>query len=82
LGLLAVGLILVAEAIHWLHSDMEKAQLEHTKQASLIIRALAQDDGLVSIDSLQSQLNMLVMHTDIVGTKVHSGFESIAAGKS
>ena len=81
-GLIAVGLVLVAEAIHWLHNDMEKTQLEHTKQAALMIQTLARSEGLDSIESLQPQLDMLVTHTAIFRIKMHCGLDSIAAGES
>ena len=81
-GLVAIGLVLVAEAIHWLHRDMDKAQFEHTRQATLMVQALFQQDNLVALNTLQPQLDMLVNSTNIVGIRIHSGLNSIAAGDS
>jgi len=81
-GLVAIGLVLVAEAIHWLQRDMDKAQLEQTRQASLMVEALFLQGGPAAIDTSQPQLDRLVRRTNIIGIRVHTGLNSIAAGES
>ncbi len=81
-GLVAIGLVLIVETIHWLQLDLEKAQLEQSKQVSLMVNVLLQQTRLAAIGTLEPQLDMLVHSTDIVGIRVHSGLNSISAGES
>jgi diguanylate cyclase (GGDEF)-like protein/PAS domain S-box-containing protein len=81
-GLVAIGLVVVAEAMHWLQRDMDKAQLEQTQQTTLMIQALVQQNGLLAIDVLQPRLDMLVQSTSIIGISIQKELNRIAAGDS
>ena len=39
-GLVAIGLVLAAETMHWLHGDMEAHQSTTVRQAELMLRVL------------------------------------------
>lgn len=79
-GLVAIGLVLVVEAMHWLQRDMEAAQIEHTRQTVRMIQGLVQQDGLSAMDTLQPQLNMLVHNTNTVGIRINYGLNNVVAG--
>lgn len=79
-GLVAIGLVLVAEAMHWLQRDMETAQIEHTRQTFMLIQTLVQQGGLGTLDTLQPQLKTLVKNTDTAGIRINYGLDSVAAG--
>ncbi len=81
-GLVAIGLVLVAETMHWLQRDMEAAQIEHTRQTIMMIQTLVKQDGLSALDTLQPQLDILVQNTDTVGIRVSYGVNDVAAGNS
>ncbi len=80
-GLVVIGLILAAETMHWLHSDMEKSQSASAEQTTLLIRSLMTHDADFKTQDLQYQLDLLVDHTVASAITVHHGLERMAAGK-
>lgn len=81
-GLVAIGLILVAETIHWMHRDLEAAQSEHTNQAALMIKTLVQQDGIAALERIQPTLDMLVHSTSISGISISYGFSRQSSGET
>ena len=52
-GLVAIGLVLAAETMHWLHSDMAANQSASARQTELMIRTLFTHKTAFGPDELQ-----------------------------
>lgn len=79
-GLVAVGLVLAAETMHWLHNDMAANQLASARKVELLIRTLLTHETAFEPQSVQQQLNLIIANTDIKGIRVERSFNKISAG--
>jgi diguanylate cyclase (GGDEF)-like protein/PAS domain S-box-containing protein len=79
-GLVAIGLVLAAETMHWLHNDMQASQSASVKQAALLIRTLLDHNGDIAAEDLQAQLELVIDNTEIAGIAIDQGLDRTAAG--
>lgn len=79
-GLVAIGLVLAAETMHWLHSHIEASQSESAKQAVLTVRALLDHNHSAGSQELGMQLRLILESSEIAGISVEQGLERTAAG--
>jgi diguanylate cyclase (GGDEF)-like protein/PAS domain S-box-containing protein len=80
-GLVAIGLVLAAETMHWLHGHMQTSQSAAAKQAALTIRALLDHKHNSDALNLDAQLQLILEHSNIAGIAVEQGLQHTAAGK-
>ena len=79
-GLVAIGLVLAAETMHWLHGHMQTSQSAAAKQAALTIQALLDHPHITDAAHLDAQLRLILEHSSIDGIAVEQGLERTAAG--
>ena len=79
-GLVAIGLVLAAETMHWLHTHMAASQVASARQTELMIRTLLTHKAAFGSDELQQQLDLIVVETDVMGLCVEQGLEKVTAG--
>ncbi len=79
-GLVAIGLVLAAETMHWLHTHMAASQVASARQTELMIRTLLTHKTAFGADELQQQLDLIVVDTDVMGVSVEQGLDRMAAG--
>jgi diguanylate cyclase (GGDEF)-like protein/PAS domain S-box-containing protein len=80
-GLVAIGLVLAAETMHWLHGDMAANQSASARQIELMVRTLLTHKAAFAADALQQQLDLIIANTDIRGICVEQNFDKITAGE-
>ena len=79
-GLVAIGLVLAAETMHWLHGDMEAHQSTTVRQAELMLRVLLERSATGESDAVMRQLDLITANTDIAGISVQRGLDRYVAG--
>ena len=79
-GLVAIGLVLAAETMHWLHGDMAASQSASARQVELMIRTLLTHEAAFEPQALQQQLDLIVANTDVMGVRVEQGLDTMTAG--
>jgi len=79
-GLIAVGLVLAAETIHWLDRDLHDRQHATARHIDALIQSLFERDYGLSVDDLQQQLDIIVETTDIAGIDVIAGLDAVHSG--
>jgi len=81
-GVVAIGLVLVAETMRWMQRDLEQYHETTMRQAILDVQSLlAQNPGATPV-ILQDQLRQLVDSASITGLSVEYEMESVLVGKS
>jgi len=81
-GVVAIGLLLVAETMRWMQRDLERFQQTTMRQAILDVQTLLAQNPSVSPVMLQVQLDQIVANTNISGLSVEYEMDSVLAGGS
>jgi diguanylate cyclase (GGDEF)-like protein/PAS domain S-box-containing protein len=79
-GLVAIGLVLAAETMHWLHGDMAASQSASARQVELMVRTLLTHGAALEPQALQQQLDQIVANTDVMGVRVEQGLDTMTVG--
>jgi diguanylate cyclase (GGDEF)-like protein/PAS domain S-box-containing protein len=79
-GLVVVGLVLVAEAMHWLQRDTEITRITTAQNATLMTQALLARNEPLSNDELQDRLGSIIASTGIVGISIVRGLDTLQSG--
>ena len=81
-GLVAIGLVLVAETMRWMQSDLELFQETTRRHAILDVQSLLAQNPDPSPVMLQKQLQQIMDSTDISGLSVEYELDSVLVGES
>ncbi|MFQ5644650.1 MAG: diguanylate cyclase domain-containing protein, partial [Thiogranum sp.] len=81
-GVVAIGLVQVAETMRWMQRDLEQHQKTTMRQAVLDVQSLLTQNPGVPPVMLQEQLNRIVDTVDIAGLSVEYEVDSVIVGKS
>ncbi|GMQ87111.1 MAG: hypothetical protein BMS9Abin08_0309 [Gammaproteobacteria bacterium] len=81
-GVVAIGLVLVAETMRWMQHDLERYHETTMRKAVLDVQSLLAHSPGVTPVMLQDQLRRIVEHTDISGLSVEYEMDSVLVGES
>ena len=81
-GLVAIGLVLVAETMRWMQSDLEQFQETTRRHAILDVQSLLAQNPAPGPVMLQKQLQQIMDSTEISGLSVEYELDSVLVGES
>lgn len=81
-GLVAIGLVLVAETMRWMQRDLERFHETTLRKAVLDVRSVLAQNSSATPLMLQDQLRHIVDSTDIAGLSVEYELESVLFGET
>jgi diguanylate cyclase (GGDEF)-like protein/PAS domain S-box-containing protein len=81
-GLVAIGLVLAAETMHWLHGDMAAHQSNAIRQAEIMIRSALGRNADEQPEALMDQLRLITTNTSVVGVAVARGLQRYTVGET
>ena len=81
-GVVAIGLVLVAETMRWMQRDLERFQETTMHQAILDVQSTLSRNPGISPVNLRNQLRQIVDSTNISGLSIEYEMDSVLIGES